>query len=77
MVPYGKPTVAGYFKYQANCGFYLRQMNDELMFPCRCTPDCPDQCLGGCGCFACRVAEVDRQLDESPRMLRGALLSPQ
>jgi hypothetical protein len=72
MFTYGKPTVAGYFKYRANGGFYRRQATDELLFPCRCAGDCPNKCLGECGCFACRVAEVDRELEEAPRMLRAA-----
>jgi hypothetical protein len=77
MFPCGKPTVAGYFKYRASGGFYRRQPTDELLFPCRCKADCPDKCLGECGCFACRVAEVDRELEESPRMLRAARRLPQ
>ncbi len=66
-----KPSLAGRFKYARTGGYYRLRESDETRFPCRCKPDCTEERAGGCGCFACRVAEADRKPAIALKAQRG------
>ena len=50
------PTETGIRAYPPD-GYYT--VDAEEAYPCTCTPDCPPQCKGQCGCEACNCAYQD------------------
>ena len=69
--PPSGPTPAGRLRYPQSDGYYRIDPTDHTRFPCRCQVSCPADCDGSCGCFACRVADVDKRSAASLKMLRG------
>jgi hypothetical protein len=68
--PFG-PTLFGRLRYPDTGGYYRLHPSDDTRFPCRCEGACPINCDGSCGCFACRVADVDLKSAEALKVLRG------
>jgi hypothetical protein len=67
--PFG-PTLFGRLRYPDTGGYYRLHPSDDTRFPCRCGTSCAIDCDGSCGCFACRVADVDLKSAEALKMLR-------
>jgi hypothetical protein len=55
-----RPTLEGLRRFPETDGYYRLHGTDANKYPCRCAPTCADPCDGRCGCFACRIATVDR-----------------
>ncbi len=69
-VPHFGPTLTGLLRYPDTDGYYRIHPTDDMRFPCRCEASCPIDCDGSCGCFACRVADVDKKSTEALKVLR-------
>ena len=64
-----RPTEEGLRRYPATDGYYRKDERDADKCPCQCTPRCPNPCAGRCGCVACAIALIDRQIDRLSKSL--------
>ncbi len=69
-----KPSTAAQIRYPDTGGFYRLSEDDFNRFPCVCDLECVKHCDGECGCFACRIAGVDRRSAQALNPLHGGPL---
>jgi hypothetical protein len=63
------PTEEGLRRYPLTDGYYRKDARDADNYPCHCAITCPKPCAGRCGCLACAIAIIDKQIDERSKSL--------